>query len=227
MPQLLSEVQYGAFLAYSPKGPDTEPHRSSKILRTAMKEDKTYRGEPAIELAARRLREESPDALRELFPPGVVLVPAPGSAPLPRGLAIPLRGNEADFHWVPRRICEALVAEGVGGACAQLLSRITKVSRSSSARPADRPLPSIHLASLEILPQQVAAQDLLVVDDVVTRGSTLLACCSLLQSFYPKARVRGFALLRAVSNPAEFRAILDPVVGQITLRETGDTLRRP
>lgn len=228
MPKLLSELAFGAFLAYSPNGPrHVEPHHSSQVLRAAVKGDGIYRGELAIDLAIRRLAELRPEALQPLFDPEVVLVPAPRSSPFPEGLSIPLRGRERDFLWVPRRICEALVAAGLASTWRPLLRRVRKVPRSSAVEPKDRPTPQAHLDSMECSPQSSTGQRYLVVDDVVTRGATLLACASLVVNVHPAAEVRGLALLRAVSNPDDFQSILDPVAGTVRLRPQGDTLRRP
>lgn len=180
-----------------------------------------------MELAVRRLLEERPADLLELFGSDVVLVPAPRSAPFPEGLDVPLRGTKDDFRWVPRRICQCLVASGFASNWEPLLERRKRVTRSSTAAAAERVRPAAHIASMACSSQLSTASRFLVVDDFVTRGATLLACASLLQAFYPAAEVRGFGLERAVSNPIEFRAILDPVVGSIVLRPSGDTIRRP
>lgn len=68
---------------------------------------------------------------------------------------------------------------------------------------------------------------ILIVDDVVTRGATLLARASLVADRFPEAEVLAFALVRAISNPLDFHRMLMPVAGTVTLREQGDTLRRP
>jgi hypoxanthine phosphoribosyltransferase len=89
-------------------------------------------------------------------------------------------------------------------------------------------MPQLHFDSLAHSRQLSPAKRYLVVDDVITRGATLLACASRIKESNPTAEVKGFALLRAISNPVEFEAIVDPVGdGTITLRPQGDTLRRP
>lgn len=208
MSKLLSELPFGSFLAYSPNGPrDEEPHRSSLLLRAAVKNDSAYRGRSAIDLAAARLRELEVEQLAPLFGPDVVLVPAPRSAPFPEGLRIPLRGSQGDFLWVPRRICEALVAAGMAGAWRPLLRRAHRVTQSASAQPKDRPSPLGHYESLICDRDLVPSSRYVIVDDVITRGATLLACASRVKEAHPWAEIRGFALLRTVSNPAEFTAI--------------------
>lgn len=179
-----------------------------------------------INLAARRLAEEAPADLIDLLR-DAVLVPAPRSAPFPAGLEIPLRGTERDFLWVPRRICQQLVEARLAAAWAPLLVRKAKVTKSAGAGIGDRPLPALHAESMAVTSQSTAASRFVIVDDVVTRGATLLACASLLQERYPGADISGFALLRTISNPSEFSQILQPVKGAIELRPGGDTIRRP
>lgn len=226
---MLSELAFGALLAYSPNGaPRDEPGRSSRSYVAALKNDSVYRGEPAVELAVRRLREERPASLLSMFGERVVLVPAPRSAPFPsRDLDVPLRGTTQDFLWVPRRICEALVERGLAATWQPLLVRRQRVPRSSAVQAADRPLPQMHFDSLSLADQLPHGSRLVIVDDIVTRGSTLLACASRLQHAFPDVQVEGFALVRSISNPQEFKEILEPVRGTIRLREKGDTIRRP
>lgn len=203
-------------------------HDASRVFCRRVKDDSSYEKGPAIELAVARLVEENPPILEPFFGLGVVLVPAPSSSPTPpKGLDIPVRGGEKDFHWVPRRICEVLVSRGVADSWKPLLRREERVERAHKAQSQDRPLPMKHFESLSCHRDLIAARRYVVVDDVVTRGATLLACASRLQGAYPEAEVLGFALLRSISNPEEFRSILEPVVGTITLRPQGDTLRRP
>lgn len=229
MTQLLFEVPFGAFLAYSPHRPAIDPlHATSKQFVWALKEDGQFHGESAIDLAVRRLAEVRPEELKTWFGPDVVLVPAPRSSPFPpRDLEVPLRGTERDFLWVPRRICEVMVQLGLAAETQTLLVRERRVTRSSAAGASERPLPQTHLDSLSCRPMLDSRPRILVVDDVVTRGATLLACASLLVDRFPEAQVGTFALVRAMTNPLEFSAMLAPVAGFITLRPQGDTLRRP
>ena len=229
MTRLLSEVPFAAFLAYSPNEPTNDLlHGTSQRFVWALKEDGRFHGESAIDLAVRRLAEIQPEALRGWFGPDVVAVPAPRSSPFPpRGLEVPLRGTERDFLWVPRRICDELVGTGLVAETQALLVRERRVARAATAGAATRPLPQEHLDSLSCLPLLHIKPRILVVDDVVTRGSTLLACASLVAERFPEAEVATFALVRAISTPQEFQRMLAPVEGTVTLRPQGDTLRRP
>lgn len=58
-----------------------------------------------------------------------------------------------------------------------------------------------------------------VLDDVITRGATLLACVLQLRKCFPDATVHGFALVRAKSE-GPIEKMVDPVEdGTIRLSE--------
>ncbi|HEY6554485.1 MAG TPA: hypothetical protein VI669_14095 [Vicinamibacteria bacterium] len=58
-----------------------------------------------------------------------------------------------------------------------------------------------------------------LVDDVITKGSTLLAGASLLAEAFPDSVVRAFALVRTTSWG--FSRIVDPVFGDVTFGRWG------
>lgn len=64
-------------------------------------------------------------------------------------------------------------------------------------------------------------------DDVITRGATLLGAVNKLADAFPNAKIRAFAFMRTMSNSAEFVNIFDPRKGKIILRDDGSTIRRP
>lgn len=64
------------------------------------------------------------------------------------------------------------------------------------------------------------AERVLVVDDVITKGSTALAAASRLGDLYPKADVKIFALVRTKGLVVDIERILDPAIG--TVRLVGD-----
>jgi len=66
---------------------------------------------------------------------------------------------------------------------------------------------------------------LLVVDDVVTRGATLLGAATLLQRRFASCDIAGFAAVRTISE-AEVSDMFDPVVGMISMRH-GQPHREP
>jgi orotate phosphoribosyltransferase len=66
---------------------------------------------------------------------------------------------------------------------------------------------------------------IVLIDDVVTAGCTLLAAASRVAEAYPHAEVRAFALVRTMSG-VEITTMQDPCVGTITPRRD-KALRRP
>jgi len=72
-----------------------------------------------------------------------------------------------------------------------------------------------------------SVQDILIVDDIVTRGATLLGAANRLRESYPGVPIKAFAAIRTVSTPSDFRDLIQPLRWTITLRPDGSTLRRP
>lgn len=66
-----------------------------------------------------------------------------------------------------------------------------------------------------------------LVDDVITRGATLLGSASRLCEAFPDIPIRAFAVLRTVSNPEEFSSIYSSLVGNIKLTSSGNAQRSP
>lgn len=213
-----SELGFGSFLAYCPRG-DDEVHKASRRWRDALKHDAIVGSPPRsmTRLIAERMSASlAGTALDGFFSSRAVLVPVPGSSlPQPNQL------------WVPKRIAEALVEAGMGVNVWCCLSRMKRVRKSSTSLPADRPRALEHLESFSVEAGLHAPDEIVLIDDIVTRGATLMAAAMKLEARYPKTRIRGFAVMRAISEPAEFAAIRSPVAGTIRLAESGDCFRRP
>lgn len=129
--------------------------------------------------------------------------------------------------WVSRRLADALVAHGLGTRVEPWLERITAVPKSAWAKPEDRPTQERQYETIRMQVPVNPSEEVLVVDDVITRGATMLAACRRVQELLPGARVRGFAVLRAISEPEEFVAMFDPCLGRIDLLPGGGTRRIP
>ena len=68
--------------------------------------------------------------------------------------------------------------------------------------------------------------ELCLVDDVITKGATLLAAASRLRETYPHARIVAFALVRTLGFVEDIERIVEPALGTITLR-SGEAVREP
>ena len=219
---MLSRLRFGAFLVYGPRATTRAGFQARRFVRPYLKEDRYLPGgrETASRFIARRLREilvEDPQPLGDdIFGTGRILVPVPRSTPLaPGGL------------WPAQRIAQALVEEGLGGGVMPLLERHSPVASSSQGFTAeDRPDPWIHYESLAVTALAASGSPLVLVDDVVTRGSTLIACASRLAEAYPGASIRAFAVVRTLSGAEDIPDMKQPCVGLIHCR-SGRVWREP
>ncbi|MCS4538987.1 MAG: hypothetical protein HYY67_09040 [Thaumarchaeota archaeon] len=110
---------------------------------------------------------------------------------------------------------------------ARCLTRVEPVPKAALSEPKDRPTAAQHYATMSIQGSLSKPDEIVLIDDVVTRGATLLGAANRLVDAFPGTRIRAFAAMRTISNPAEFENWYTPCVGTIELRESGDTLRRP
>jgi hypothetical protein len=67
---------------------------------------------------------------------------------------------------------------------------------------------------------------LTLIDDVITRGRTLLAAAARLRDAFPGAEIRAFTVLRTLAPDEVLRCVLDPCEGEIRWI-SGDARRRP
>lgn len=192
----------------------------SRKARDAIKRDSPWPGQtqPFIQYAIERLQSEvDQGALPGFFGAGVELVPAPRSAPLTKGAL-----------WPGRRICQELERNGLGGPVLDLLERREPVQKAAFAgvMGGERPTVTDHLTTLACSRPLLLPARLLVVDDVVTSGSMLLAAASHLRETFPNAEVKAFALLRTMSA-GEVEQVLLPCAGLITYEGWGHVRREP
>ena len=214
------QISFGSFLAYSPYG-KSEVAKQSRTQRTILKRDEyTSASSDQILMSdyLARLIKKRIDELpfADYFNENTIIVPAPSSSLL-----------KSDSLWVPERLAKALVKVGLGKDVRSCLERTTAVAKSSRVNSEVRPKVIDHYNSMKVQKILVEPKEILVIDDIVTRGSTLLGSVNRLVDAFPNTKIRGFALMRTVSDPNQFERITDPRVGKITLRDDGWPLRRP
>lgn len=180
--------------------------------------DKVKAARPqTLATAAKRIEEHLlPDPRFEpFFGDQVTLVPVPRSAPLPKGAL-----------WPSQQICQAIVARGLAAVTLPCVERIAAVPKSAFAKPGERPTAERHFETMAATAQLDEPATLVVVDDFVTKGSTILAAASHVAEAFPGSNVLAFALVRTKGLIPEIDAILEPCVGEITY-EFGTVLREP
>ena len=219
-PALRSELPYAALLTYSPRGTSPISLRSQffcyRIKSDGVIDDPPVR---AIERAIEALSNDACADVREFLGTGATLIPCPPSAPFPP--------RQKPALWVPLRICEALRGAGFGSRILPCLRRVEAVPKSAFAAPGERPSPSRHMSTMTVESTLDPPDMITVVDDVVTKGATLLGAASLLARAFPNAEIRAFALVRTQGYVKDIERILDPVVGRISRTRNRGADRQP
>ncbi|MEM3671092.1 MAG: phosphoribosyltransferase [Thermoprotei archaeon] len=153
---------------------------------------------------------------KQFFNRNVFLVPIPRSSLQVRNAL-----------WVPDRLAQAMERKGLGRRI-QILERNSNLRRSSISSPENRPLPKEHFDSLKVIRRLDDLSEIVLIDDIITRGHTMLGAAWKILDVFPNAKVCGFAAMRTISNSLEFKDFYDPVKGEIEYRTgPGDALRRP
>lgn len=160
----------------------------------------------------------------------VVLVPVPGSAPSQRA------------GWVGERLAWCLKEVGLAAEVWSCLHRRCAVRKSAFAAAGQRPAVLEHYRSFaveEVFSRRTTIAtsgladrrcggglQLTLIDDVITRGRTLLAAAGRLHDAFPGAEIRAFALLRTLGPDERLRQIVDPCEGEVRWI-SGDARRYP
>jgi len=214
---LHSEIQVGTFLAYVPvhNGLDTDGKQAAYRWAGRLKQDTAMvlvggeEFDPPIhttDLIAREVSNGLPARMEELFfPEDATLVPIPRAS-----LAV------EEAMWVPDRFAHALVRHGLGRSVQRLLVRSEAVTRSSTAEKGGRPNAKKHFDTMAVTQLMPETWTLILIDDVLTKGSTALGAASRLKAAFPQADVRCFVAMNAC-YPDKFKQTRRPQIGTVKL----------
>ena len=208
---MIDGIPFGSCYVYSPGGAGAASERS-RLLRELLKA-----GDANFMIKyARRVRQQSQSAscLGGFFCPEDVLVPVPRCSPKSRG------------PWVAAELAQALVSAGVGARTWPGLRRVHAVRKSATAWRGSRPSVAVHYHSFFVEQTSSRIASLVLIDDVITRGRTLLAAAARLRESFPHAPLRAFALLRTRGRVSGVERLLDPCMGEICWNGV-DALRVP
>jgi len=213
------QIEFGSLLAYSPGLKDDPSHELMIYLKNNLPlKDGSETACAVAHLLRQKIERESVPFSDFFLGHEAVLVPVPKSSLMKPG----------DL-WVPLEIARCMEKEGLGRVQVAL-ERVKSVPRSATSAPKDRPLPRAHYESLGIVKGRRIPDGAFVVlvDDIVTRGHTMFGAAMRILEGRPDVTVVGFAMIRTISNPEDFKSSLDPVHGHIQFRpDKEDTLRRP
>ncbi len=200
---MISKVEFGSFLVYSPRGVSPTSKKSSRLVRAVKCDHPGIVRKAAI--ALKKSKEAEKLGLFDFFR-DAILVPVPGCAPIKKG-----------YHWPALRICQELQNAGLARVVYQGLVREHSVPKSAYAAPGERPGPEVHVRSFTFhgIPG-LFERKILLVDDVITKGATLLAAATVVLESPVPLDVRCFALVRTMGLVPDVEKIVDPCVGTIT-----------
>jgi hypothetical protein len=208
---VIRSIAYASCYVYSPAGRGATCERS-RLLRALLKEGDAYF---MIKYALRVHQQAEPCAkLAGFFRSNDVLVPVPRSSP------------KACGTWAAADLAQALVHEGLGTMAWPGLRRVCPVPKSATAAPGSRPTVSRHYESFLVERLPLNPTSVVLIDDVITKGRTLLAAAARVHETFPDAQVRAFALLRTMGLIAGVEHLLDPCTGEIRW-QAGDAQRIP
>jgi predicted amidophosphoribosyltransferase len=208
---VIRRLAYASCYVYSPTGEGAICERS-RLLRALLKEGNAHF---MVKYALRvHQQAEQCSQLTGFFRDSDVLVPVPRSSTKSRGT------------WVAADLARALVQEGLGTMAWPGLHRVCTVPKSATAAPGARPTVSCHFESFLMEPSSVDPASVVLIDDVITKGRTLLAAAARVREAFPHAQIRAFALLRTMGFIAGVEHLLDPCRGEIRW-QGGDARRTP
>lgn len=215
----LSEIEFGSLLSYSPRG-NSDSQCRSRTVTMALKNDQYVTSGSNQILMSDYIAERLATEMVRLpfvnyFNVNPILVPIPNSS-----------FNRSGTLWVPQRLANALVRKGLGTKVVECLKRIKPLPRSATSLAVNRPKAAAHFDSLAVEKTLFEPPEILLIDDIVTRGATLLGAANKMSEAYPNSHIRAFAVVRTISSPEEFINIYDPRTGTIALRGEG-TFRVP
>jgi predicted amidophosphoribosyltransferase len=204
-------LEFAAPFQYASRGASPIAQKSRELR------DRIKRGDTVLygQIARHVLELVRVGVFPDFFGPQVTVVPVPGHAPMTGGA----QSRTA-------QMAQSLLDVGLAGSVSQLVSRRVTVPKSAWANPADRPRALDHVSSLDARLPLTAVGQVLLLDDVITRGATLMGVAVRLRQLAPTLVVRAFALLRAITD-GDIEAIRAPTVGYVELDELGETWRRP
>jgi predicted amidophosphoribosyltransferase len=215
---LLQTLEFGSLLTYFPRGTTAEAMQSKTVM-ARLKNDQYVLNPPILMsdwVADEIKRDLQKLPFRSYFTDKTVLVPAPSS-----GM------RQSSGIWPAQRIAIALAAKGLAMVSVPCLSRVEPVPKSATSFGPERPKAERHYETMAVQKGLLSdPEEIVLVDDVITRGATILGGASRLHEAFPKTRIRAFAAMRTMTPPSEFEAITDPCIGTVRLMGI-NTYRRP
>jgi len=194
-------IPYASFYTYSPKGQSSVSNRS-RVICSRVKSGDDHWLRSYVASAQREIAHNA--RFDGLFNADTVLVPIPECQP-----------GKPQRKWTAHRLATHLRKQGLGGAVWPGLRRARSVERSSTAWVWARPTVQQHYQSFAVIPLTPPPNSIVLVDDVITKGRTLIAAAMRMREAFPDARIGAFVLVRTRGLIPEIQKLLDPCCGEI------------
>jgi adenine/guanine phosphoribosyltransferase-like PRPP-binding protein len=207
----IRSLSFCACYIYSPRG-EALISEGSRLLRARLKAgDPEWLPKYAGHVCEQVIRQRQ---FPGLFGVDVILVPVPGSTPSATG------------SWAAERLAIALKGVGLARTVWAGLHRRFPVRKSATALTGERPTVQQHYDSFSVARSPTTPERIVLVDDVITKGRTLLAAAARLHDAFPNADIRAFALVRTMGFLSDVNRLLEPCQG-IVRWAGGDARREP
>lgn len=208
---MITQLSFAAPFVYSSKGTSPVSIKSRELRNRIKRGDSVLFRQIADHVADLVAAGQFPN----FFGADVTLVPVPGHTPIVAGAIS-----------TTQRISRTLAEKGLAAEVNALVVRSYPVPKSALAAPTTRPRARDHFASMAAPSSLLMPRRILLVDDFVTRGATLLGAASRIRTAYPECALAAFVLVRSITH-GEVSSIRDPCVGNIFLQSDGESSRRP
>ena len=218
---MIPALHYASCFVYSPRGDDILSHLSRRLCEGLKSADPI-----CLPKYVRVVHEQfvKHAQFQRLFGRDVILVPVPGSS---------VQASRQRV-WAAERLAFALCAMGLAGVVWRCLHRIISVRRSASSPAGGRPAVQEHYASFAVetsVAVEASTPDhgperIVLVDDVITKGRTLLAAATRMREAFPHANLQAFALVRTIRLSDGVGTLVAPCEGLVRWAG-GDARRAP
>jgi predicted amidophosphoribosyltransferase len=205
----LASVRFASCYVYSPRGSGWLAEDSRVLCARVKTNHPLWLSHFAGHVYRSSLQDRE---LAGLFAHGAALVPVPGSA------------RTGESPWGALRLAVALSGVGFGIPVWIGLRRRYAVIKSATAAAAARPSVQQHYNSFAATLPPMPMSKIVLIDDVVTKGRTLLAAAARLRSISPHVDIQAFALIRTQGFAHRLERMTEPCYGVI--RWAGADARR-
>jgi hypothetical protein len=211
-PTLRSSLSFASCYIYAPRGAGLLSAGSRLLCQRVKASDPHWLPRYAGQVAELCTRER---VFERLFARDACLIPIPGCSPA------------CAMSTAACQLAMAFHALGLAHEVWPAIARRVAVTRSATALLGKRPTVRQHYESFAVgKARGPAPHRIVLIDDVITKGRTLLAAAARLRCEFPHADIRAFALVRTLGFLGRVDRLLAPCEG-VVYWAGGDARREP